>query len=94
MGEKPGAGGGDDDQDVLDGSQPYEMNRAKECLFGRVTYVAETPHAGPDSVVWQLPPASLVHHGSLVRDASKEVYSCRNQSAVGSCQKSSWKSPR
>ena len=61
------------------------MKRVIRRLFdGRgASYVAETAYTGPDGVVGQLPPAALVHHSSLIRNTSKQIHGCRNQSAVG-----------
>ena len=39
--------------------------------------IAKASYASPNSVVGQLPPTSLVHHGPLVRDTAEEVYGCR-----------------
>lgn len=42
-------------------------------------YRDKTGNAGPERVVWQLPPASLMHDGALIYTTTDNVYYHSNQ---------------
>ena len=46
----------------------------------RNTYRDETGNAGPERIIWQLSPASLVHDGALVYTTTDDVYYHSDQS--------------